>query len=249
MNRSFKEVLIGIFIILAIVIFVLMTAWFGGKIGYGKEKYYKVYFDNVSGLKIGDPVEVLGMIKGRIKGLKLEDNQVMVMVALSPDVKLSEAAKFSIRSLSYIGTDKYLSVMPGMGEPVPANTLFYGENESLDLERTFLKVDNLLDSLKSLNLGTELNKTKDELLKVVRDLPQTVKPFTSSINELTAVLEKISVKFDTLGNLLTKESTVKELLTSKDLYNELLTTNRQLQDLIKDIKANPQKYIHLRLFK
>ena len=107
MSRGLKEVLIGIFILLAIVIFIFMTAWFGGKIGSGKERRYKVYFGNISGLKVGDPIEVLGMIKGRVKGMKLEDNQVLVTVSLSPDVKLTKDAKFSIRSLSYIGSDKY----------------------------------------------------------------------------------------------------------------------------------------------
>jgi phospholipid/cholesterol/gamma-HCH transport system substrate-binding protein len=249
MSRTLKEVLIGIFILLAIVIFVFMTAWFSGKIGTGKERLYKVYFDNISGLKIGDPVEVLGMIKGRVKGMKLENNQVLVTVSLSPDVKLTKAAKFSIRSLSYIGSDKYLFVEPGTGEPVADKTVFYGANESLNLELTFLKIDNLIDSLRSIKLGAELNKTKDALLEAIRGLPQAVKPFASTVTELVVVLEKMSVKFDSLSNLLTKESTVKELLTSKDLYNEILNTNRQLQDLIKDIKANPQKYIQLRLFK
>jgi phospholipid/cholesterol/gamma-HCH transport system substrate-binding protein len=249
MSRGVKEVLIGIFLVLAIVIFIFMTAWFGGKIGSGKVRYYKVYFDNISGLKVGDPVEVLGMIKGRVKGMKLENNQVLVTVSLSLDVKLTKDAKFSIRSLSYIGSDKYLFVEPGAGEPVADKTVFYGANESLNLELTFLKIDNLLDSLKPLQLGGEFNKIKDELLQAVRGLPQTVKPFATSVSELTTMLEKLSVKFDSLSSLLTKESTVKELLTSKDLYNEILATNRQLQDLIKDVKANPQKYIQLRLFK
>jgi phospholipid/cholesterol/gamma-HCH transport system substrate-binding protein len=249
MSRGLKEVLIGFFIVFAIVIFIMMTAWFQGKIGSSKGKNFKVYFDNVSGLKIGDPVEVLGMIKGRVKSMKLENNQVMVMVSLSPDVKLTKDAKFSIRSLSYIGSDKYLFVEPGAGEPAQQGVGFYGENESFNLELTFLKIDNLIDSLKPLQLGTELSKTKDELFEAVRGLPQAVKPFASSVSELTTMLEKLSVKFDSLSNLLTKESTVKELLTSKDLYNEILATNRQLQDLIKDVKANPQKYIQLRLFK
>jgi phospholipid/cholesterol/gamma-HCH transport system substrate-binding protein len=249
MSRGFKEVLIGIFIVLAVAIFIFMTAWFGGRIDFSRERYFKIYFDNISGLKVGDPVEVLGMIKGRVKGMKLENNQVLVTVSLSSDVKLTNDAKFSIRSLSYIGSDKFLFVEPGMGEPVADKTVFYGENESLNLEQTFLKIDNLLDSLKPLRLGGEFNKIKDELLEAVRNLPQAAKPFVTSVSDLTLVLEKISVKFDSLSNLLRKESTVKELLTSKDLYDEILTTNRQLQDLLKDIKDHPQKYIQLRLFK
>ncbi|MDH5684396.1 MAG: MlaD family protein [candidate division WOR-3 bacterium] len=246
MSKTLKEVLIGIFIIIGIVIFIFMTAWFRGKIGSGKEKDYKVYFDNVSGLRVGDPVEVLGLVKGRVKGMRLEDNRIMVIISLSQDVKLTKAAKFAIRSLSYIGGDKYLLVSPGIGEPATDKTLFYGENESLNLEQTFLKLDRLIDSLAPLKLGSELTKTKDELIAGLRN---ELKPVATSIPELTGILNRMAVKFDSLGNLLIKESTVKELFTSKELYDEILATNRQLQDLIKDIKANPQRYIQLRLFK
>ncbi len=249
MSRTLKAISIGIFICLAIIIFILLVGWLSGKFGSGKGKTFKVYFDNVSGLKIGDPVEVLGVIKGRIKGMKLEDNKVLVIIALSADVKLTSNAKFAIRSLSYIGSDKYLFIEPGTGEPVSPKTLFYGENESLNLELTFLKIDKLIDSLRPMQLGAELSKAKEEMLEAVRGLPQTVKPFATSITELTVVLEKLAVKFDSFSNLLTKQSTVRELLTSKELYDELLKTNSQLQDLIKDLKANPQKYIQLRLFK
>lgn len=246
MSKTLKEVLIGIFIILGIVIFIFMTAWFRGRIGAGNEKDYTVYFDNVSGLRIGDPVEVLGVIKGRVKDLKLEDNQVRATISLNQDVKLTKQANFAIRSLSYIGSDKYLFVIPGDGEIVSDNTIFYGENQSLNLELTFQKIDRLIDSLRTIKLGAAIDKTKDELILAIR---QELKPFATSVSELTDVLIRLSVKFDTLSNLLTKESTVKELLTSKELYNGVLATNRELQELIKDIKANPQKYIQLRLFR
>uniref|UniRef100_A0A7C6E9I8 MCE family protein n=1 Tax=candidate division WOR-3 bacterium TaxID=2052148 RepID=A0A7C6E9I8_UNCW3 len=252
MNRQLKGFAITLFVILSIGIFILMVSWFSGLLEVGPRRAsntYHIYFDNVSGLKIGDPVEVLGVIKGRVKKMRLEDNRVMVTVALSSEIKLTKGAKFAIRSQSYIGSDKYLFVNPGVGEPVSPNFIFNGENESLNLEVTFSKIDNLIDNLMALKLGTELIKTKDELLQAVQSLRESFKPFGTSVSELTFVLEGISVKFDSLTDLLTQESTIKELLSSKELYNELLTTNRQLQDLIKDIKTNPQKYIQLRLFK
>ncbi|MEO0114416.1 MAG: MlaD family protein [candidate division WOR-3 bacterium] len=245
MNRIKTVAIIG-FIVIAIVGFFLMLAWFSGKFGLRQEKLYRIYFDNVSGLKVGDPVEVLGLVKGRVKTMQLEGDKVKVTIALSPEVKLTKDTKFAIRSLSYIGSDKYLFVKPGIGEPVPANSLFWGENESLNLELTFQKLDRLIDSLRPLQLGSTLNKTKDELINAIQS---ELKPFAGSVMNLTEVLSQLASRLDSLNDLLTKESTVKELLTSKEFYNELLTTNRQLQDLLQDIKNNPQKYIQLRLFK
>lgn len=245
MNKA-KLIAIVIFVIVAVAGFFLMLAWFSGRFGLHPGKIYRIYFDNVSGLKVGDPVEVLGLVKGRVKSMQLDDDKVMVTIALSPEVKLTKDSKFAIRSLSYIGSDKYLFVKPGLGEPVLANSLFWGENESLNLELTFQKINQLIDSLRPLQLGTALNKTKDDLINAIQG---ELKPFAISITELTKILDRLASKFDSLNNLLTKESTVKELLTSKELYNELLTTNRQLQDLLKDFKSNPQKYIQLRLFK
>jgi phospholipid/cholesterol/gamma-HCH transport system substrate-binding protein len=246
MSRVLKNVLIGVFVLFGIGLFIFMTAWFCGKIGSGKGQDFRVYFDDVSGLKTGDPVEVLGMVKGRVRGMRLEDNRVVVIVALSTGVKITTDTKFAIRSLSYLGSDKYVFVTPGAESPASTKAVFYGNNESLNLEQTFLKIDRLLDSLAPLKLGAELNKIKNEFVAAIRS---ELKPFAGSVPELTTVFSRLSVKFDSLSNLLTKESTVKELLTSKELYNEVIATNRQLQDLIKDIKANPQRYIQLRLFK
>lgn len=248
MSRKVKGLLITIFFILALAIFFLMLIWFSGKIGYRQAKVYKIYFANVSGLKVGDPVEVLGVIKGRVKAIKLEDNQVLVLIDLAKDVRLKRDAKISIRSLSYIGSDKYLFIQPGIGETTTNHTLFYGENESLNLEATFLKIDQLIDSLGLHQLGDEFKRAKDELIQAVHNLPTFVQPFTFSLTRLIYTLEKLSTKFDSLNTLLNSESTIKELLSSKELYNELLNTNRQLQDLLNDIKVNPQKYIKLRLF-
>ena len=44
------------------------------------------------------------------------------------------------------------------------------------------------------------------------------------------------------------EGSLGALLHTDSLHNELLQTNQSIQDLLDDMEANPNKYVHFSLF-
>lgn len=246
MNKS-KRLIVIIFVIIAVLIIIFGYLYLAGI--YPKISGYKieVSFPEVSGLKSGSSVYIRGMEKGKVKKIELANDcqKVRVEIILDKSVKLTEDTKFAIRSLSYFGTDRILTVTPGTGPVAPKTTKFNGINEVIELEKLFIGLDNLMTKIESMPIIPELKAIKNELLGKFDTL---AKGFSAPIMGITDQLVLLVAKLDTLGNYLKQEGTVKKLMTSEELYQELRATNQKLQELLEDIKTNPTKYFNIKIF-
>ncbi len=79
-------------------------------------------------------------------------------------------------------------------------------------------------------------KITDDLVSA--DFKGTILDAQTAIKKLNFVLEDINLGNGTLGKLVKDEK----------LYNELVETNNELQELVDDLQANPQRYIHFSAF-
>jgi phospholipid/cholesterol/gamma-HCH transport system substrate-binding protein len=247
MSRTSKRVIVLIFVVIALLIIIFgylyLASIYPGVHGYKAV----VYFTEVSGLKSGSPVYIRGMEKGKVASVDIIDNgqMVRIQIILDKSIKLTQDTKFTIRSLSYFGTDRILTVTPGTGPEVSANTKFYGVNEVLELEEFFLKFDKLVTKLDSMQIDNELNRLKKELFAAIDTIAKGIQ---MPMSEVTKQLEALVIRFDTLSAYLKSEGTVKKLITNPELYEEVRTTNQKLRELLEDIKANPKKYFQIKVF-
>lgn len=247
MNRRIREFVVTLFVIFGVFLGVFACFWFSGRMRARYKKVVTVYFPDVSGLKTGDRVDVLGITKGRVVGMKLDGERgVKVLVAFTGDVVLKQDARFAVRSLSYLGSDRYLTVHPGYSEVAEDTTQFSGFNEVLDLETTFLRLDRLLTAIEPEDLTRELRQMRAELLGLIT---QRLRGMDSGFVITSASIERLARVVDSLTVMLNQESTARKLLTSSELYEELIKTSRQLQELMADIKEHPENYFRLRLFR
>ncbi len=207
----------------------------------------EVYFDQVSGLKPGSPVYIRGMEKGKVNSVELVENgkKVKVVFTIDKKIPLTEDSKFAIRSLSYFGTDRILTITPGNGAIAGKDYKFYGTNEVLELEDFFLRFNKLMTKLDSIPITDQIKSIKTEISSAMQSLSEK---FPAPIAELSKQLSILNTKLDSLSNLMQTNGTIKKLLSSDELYLELRETNQKLKELIEDIKTNPQKYIQIKMF-
>ena len=237
MGRQLKETLVGVFIVAGVIVFVLLYTWLSGRLGFRNTYEVAVYFDDVSGLRVGDPVTVFGIEKGKIKSLQIDGDSVRAVIALDRDIILPDDSKIAIRSVNYLGTDRYVKINPGKDKEV--SSIFHGVNETLDLESMATQFDSLIIAFKNLKLpdfDKALTQLSSSINKNIQGLSEMVKGPTDKI-------EGLIIRLDSLSMLLEGNGTIGKLLKSDDLYEEIRGTNRSLKDLIEDIKENPQKYI------
>jgi len=249
MSKKFRETLVGFFVIAGIIIFIVLYTWLSGQFSLRNTYDITIYFPDVVGLKTGDPVTVYGLEKGKVKSLEIDSGGVKVVVALNRDVILPKDSKIAIRSLTYVGSDRFVRIIPGSSEETAE--VYSGFNESLDLESMATGLDSVIAVIKHLkmdNLGKIAEDLSRNIDKNIKELTDIVKGPTEKIERVVEKVEDVVVKLDSLSLLFKGDGTVGKLLTSDDLYEEIRETNQSLKALIEDIKENPKKYINIKVF-
>lgn len=252
MRRRAREALVVVFVLAGLALGLFGYFWFSGRLELAGRDEYAVFFSDVTGLRVGDPVEVMGIPKGRVAEIALDGTEVRCRVSIDRDVDLTEDTHFAIRSVSYLGSDRYLMVTLGSGLKVAAGHAFGGRNEALDLEETFLRLDRMLDSLDLGAVAGEVRAAIEEIMATVRvqlaGFGVKVDRFAQSFEGTSEGLVHLSRGLDSLSAMLSPGSTVGRLLQSDELYEGVLETNRQVQELILDVRENPRRYFKLSLF-
>ncbi|MCX8014869.1 MAG: MlaD family protein [candidate division WOR-3 bacterium] len=245
-----KKIVIFIFIFAISLIIFFSYLYLSGNLRNVSGYKIDVYFSEVSELKKGSPVMVRGIEKGKVNKIELaDDNQlVRVQITIDNDIKLTEDSKFAIRSLSYFGTDKILCVTPGLGKPMTKTTKFYGVNEVIQLEKVFISLENIIAKIDSLPLDQSIHDIKTELTKLYSKVDTLARAFSSPLINLAGQLSDLVIRLDSLHYYFKQSGTITKLMASDELYQEIRNTNLKLQELIEDIKTNPQKYFSVKLF-
>ncbi len=122
-----NETVVGIFVVIGLVCVGYMTAKLGNVSLFG-DSTYTLYarFTSVSGLRTGNPVEMLGIEIGRVAGFEMDQENLQALVALkiNDGIKIYGDAIASIKTAGLIG-DKYVSIDPGGADDLlkPGDTI------------------------------------------------------------------------------------------------------------------------------
>lgn len=116
--KKFKmETIVGIFVIFGLLCVGYMTVKLGKVEVFGDNFYMLVAkFTTVTGLRIGSPVNILGIQVGRVERITIDQENLKAVVELKikKGIKIYDDAIASIKTEGLIG-DKYLSIDPGGG--------------------------------------------------------------------------------------------------------------------------------------
>lgn len=127
MKKFAMETTVGIFVVVGLLCVGYLTVKLGDVPLFG-DSSYSLYarFASVSGLRVGNTVEIFGLEVGRVASMKLDqdDQTAVVEIKLRQGVKVYDDAIASIKTAGLIG-DKYLQIDPGgAGELLkPGNTI------------------------------------------------------------------------------------------------------------------------------
>jgi len=115
MKKYSMETIVGIFVVFGLLCVSYMTVKLG-HISFISNNSYPLFasFTSVTGLRVGSPVEILGIEVGRVERLTMDqDNQkAVVEMRIQKDIKVYDDAIAAVKTEGLIG-DKYLSIDPG----------------------------------------------------------------------------------------------------------------------------------------
>jgi len=117
MKKYANETIVGIFVVLGLAAISFMAVRLGNVSLFG-DNTYALYapFSTVSGLRIGNSVEMLGMEIGRVAAFKMDQDkqQAIVELHVHKGIQIYDDAIASIKTAGLIG-DKFVAIDPGGG--------------------------------------------------------------------------------------------------------------------------------------
>jgi len=117
MKKYSKETVVGIFVVIGLLCIGYMTVKLGN-VGFFGENAYSLYgkFTTVTGLRVGNPINMLGLEIGRVEKFTMdqENQQVVVEFKINKGIEIYDDAIASIKTEGLIG-DKYVAIDPGGG--------------------------------------------------------------------------------------------------------------------------------------
>ncbi len=117
MKKYSMETTVGIFVVICLLSVAYLTLKLGGVSFFGDNSYpLFAKFTSVSGLKVGSPVEMVGMEIGLVAGFSMDQkDQVAVLeLRIENGVKVYDDAIASIKSNGLLG-DQYVNIDAGGG--------------------------------------------------------------------------------------------------------------------------------------
>ncbi|MBI4490143.1 MAG: outer membrane lipid asymmetry maintenance protein MlaD [Deltaproteobacteria bacterium] len=115
MKKYSMETTVGIFVAICLVSVAYLTLKLGDVSILGDNSYpLFAKFTSVSGLKVGSPVEMVGMQIGRVAGFTMDqkDQVAVVELRIGKGIKIYDDAMASIKSNGLLG-DKYVKIDAG----------------------------------------------------------------------------------------------------------------------------------------
>jgi phospholipid/cholesterol/gamma-HCH transport system substrate-binding protein len=132
MKKYSKETVVGIFVVIGLFCIAYMTVKLGN-VGFLGENTYTLTakFSTVTGLRVGNPINMLGMEIGRVAKFEMdqEDQVAIVTLEVNKGIDIYDDAIASIKTEGLIG-DKFISIDAGGGGDLLANGDSITETES-----------------------------------------------------------------------------------------------------------------------
>ncbi|MBI9112069.1 outer membrane lipid asymmetry maintenance protein MlaD [Maridesulfovibrio ferrireducens] len=137
MKKYSKETTVGLFVLIGLLLIVYMSVKLGDvRILSDSHYHVSASFNDISGLRINAPVEIMGVPVGFVDNisLNLETQKAIVGLSLENKIELTDDAIASIKTSGLIG-DKYVKIaLGGVGDPIePGGTIIETES-AIDIE-------------------------------------------------------------------------------------------------------------------
>jgi phospholipid/cholesterol/gamma-HCH transport system substrate-binding protein len=199
--------------------------------------------------KVNDIIDTVESGKGTIGELLTDDTMAKKLLAIldSTQATVDEAQKLVATANSDTNS---------IGKFLHDNNEIYGQvHDGLaKLNDTIDKVNNGPGTVaKLLNDPSLFDETRDSL-KQVHDLLAGIEAGQGSLGKFVKsdeVHEQVKQTLARVDSLIDKinngPGTISQLLNNPSLYESLDATTREMQGLVKDFRANPKKFLHIKL--
>ena len=203
----------GITVLVALAILILGVAWLKDYSAQRATRVYRVSFPQGGGLSPSDEVQVNGMRKGEVKGMRLVGDHVEVDLLLAREIPLTTESRVAIRNVGIMGERLIAVELSTKGREYRSDEIVPGVYEP-GLGEMMGSLGGTVDAV--LLLSVQLSKVAQSL-SGDGQLSNTIQNFNRTSEELRlAVSENRAVLKATIGNFAAASNTAKHLTADRE---------------------------------
>lgn len=223
-----NEARVGIFVIIILIIFVVLSMKLG-ELSFTKKSTYPVtmVFSTVEGLKISSPLELAGVEVGKVTAISLnKDYSAVVSAALNEDIRLPVDSTASIATKGVLG-DKIIVLSPGVSSSFidPGGNLARTKVPP-SLDTLLTQVGELAENLTELSASLNASFGDEEALREI------------VMNLRTLSADSASLVADNKDDITAVVSNMREITEEFIFISEnLTTTSRSIDDIASSISS------------
>ncbi|MDQ3000526.1 MAG: MlaD family protein [Fibrobacterota bacterium] len=184
-NRK-NNIVVGLFVILSLLILLFGVYFLKESAPGRKSDTYHVLFTQVSTLQDGDPVKVNGVKMGKVQGIELKGNKVLVTLKLDRGLKLPKDSDVRIQNIGLMG-ERQIGIQLG---------------ESQEYWPTDAELQGKIDAgiAEAMGIAGEVFVESETLVKSLRAIMDSTvgKPeFVATFNNVVSQTEELSTRLNT----------------------------------------------------
>ncbi len=236
------ETKLGIFTVLGLAVLGFSLYFLGG-LSITRTYDLNVYFADVSGLPVKAAVKLAGVEVGKVREIKIEDDQVVVVTAIRSEVPIYKGARFAVVMTGIIGT-KYIKITQGdesLGQYQPGDYVKGIDEKPMDeqLAETMASVKQLVESINNQGqFGAQLNEAMRDVRQLsanVNQLVQTMRPYvTSSMKNLEEITDKLNAIMDSISN---QDGVLGSLIKDTEMKEQVKQSVGELKETMTEVKT------------
>lgn len=213
------ETKVGVFVILAIAIFIIMTVGIGAfRLSSSGYVPYTVSFDDVSGLSKKAEVKIAGVKVGSVEHIELNSSgKAQAQILVDKKFALYDNAYAVVRQEGLIGT-KYLELIPGdpMLPQLPSgNTLARPGREAVSIDELLFKFKNIATHVEQVTDSIKDAFTGQEKSEQLKSLVENLSTASAKIDRIASSLDHVFTENEeglknTINNIHSFTTTLKD---------------------------------------
>ena len=236
------ETKLGIFTVLGLIVFGFSLYFLGG---FSVTRSYdlNIKFADVSGLPVKAPVKLSGVEVGKVKQIKIENGDVIVVAQINEAVAIHPGARFSVVMTGIIGS-KYLKVEQGdtMLAAYKPGAYIDGVNElPMDamITQTMASIKEFVDSVNNQGeFGDQLNQTMTEVRQLSANLNQLVASMKPYLTRSAQNLDDLTERLDALlAGIEQGQGVIGGLMKDEEMKQDVKESVTNLKETMSEVKT------------
>lgn len=247
------ETKLGIFTVLGLIVFGVSLYFLGG---FSVTRSYdlNIKFADVSGLPVRAPVKLSGVEVGKVKQIKIENGEVVVVAQINEDIYVYPGARFSVVMTGIIGS-KYLKVEQGDAKLAAYKPGAYinGVDElPMDamITQTMASIKEFVDSVNNQGaFGNQLNQTMREVRQLSSNLNQLVSTMKPYLARSARNLDDITERLDALlAGIEQGQGVIGGLMKDEQMKEDVKESVTNLKETMSEVKTFVGKMSRFRVY-